>query len=102
MTVLFYAEINRRCHFSNKLIKQYDIISLYSEKDNMYFEELIYKIFNFLPLDIIFNILQHIGYFKKIGTFGLKEYTIWKPLEKKDTFKLKILENNKKQKMICN
>ena len=97
MTILLYAEINRRCHFSNKLIKQYDIISLYTEKHNEYFEELIFKILKSMPSDIIIKILEHIGYNKKIGTFGLKEYTIWKPLKRKDTFKLKLLEHKQKE-----
>lgn len=94
MTVLLEACINRKCHFSNKLIKQYDIIGLYSKYENCYFEKFIYKIFNFLPSEIVDQIIIFIEYKIKIGLFGLRQYTIWKPLNNYDKFKIKILKSN--------
>lgn len=94
MTVLLEACINRKCHFSNKLIKQYDIIGLYSKYENDYFEKFIYKIFHFLPIEIVEQIIIFIGYNIKIGQFGLRQYTIWKPLNNYDKFKIKTLKTN--------
>lgn len=92
MTVLLEASINRKCHFSNKLIRQYDIIALYSKYENEYFEKFIHNIFNFLPSEIVEQIIICIGYNIKIGQFGLRQYTIWKPLKNRDKFKIKLLK----------
>ena len=95
--VICKAELNRKCNFSNKIIKENNLVSLYSKKQNKYFENFIYNIFsnqpNSLPNEIISIIIDYVGYKEKIGTFGLLNYTIWSKFTPFDKFMLKILHD---------
>ena len=95
--VICKAQINRKCNFSNKIIKENNLVSLYTKKQNQQFENFIYKIFsnisNSLPNEIINIIIDFIGYKQKIGTLGLLNYTIWCKFSQFDKFMLKVLHD---------
>jgi len=92
--VICKAQINRKCIFSNNLIREDNLVSLYSKKQNKNFENFIFKIFEKLPEDIVELIIHFIGYKNKIGSYGLLNYTMWGKFTQFDKFMLKLLHNN--------
>jgi hypothetical protein len=78
MVVIRTASVITRCLFSKKLIKSQNKVCLFNEEQYAAFKKNIYIILNqYLPYDIIEDIIKATNYEKYIGRFGHEKITHW-------------------------